>query len=191
MTDDQQATEALKRCHHGDVEALGVLFELFGDRVYRLCFNVLGSQPDAEDAAQEVFLRVFAKAGTFAGRSQVSTWIHRLTVNLCLNQLKSRKRKSATSLDALPQADPTSSVDGSGRLQQQETVALVRNVLNRMPEEARTIFLLREVEDFSYREISEILDLPQGTVMSRLSRARDKFRQLASGFAIDLGVINE
>lgn len=191
MTDDQQATEALKRCHSGDVEALGVLFGLFGDRVYRLCFNVLGSQSDAEDASQEVFLRVFAKAGTFAGRSQVSTWIHRLTVNLCLNQLKSRKRKSATSLEAIPQAGPITLVDGSGRLQQQETVALVRDVLGRMPEEARTIFLLREVEDCSYREISEILDLPQGTVMSRLSRARDKFRQLAAGSAIDLGVINE
>lgn len=191
MTDDQQAADALKRCHSGDVEALGMLFGLFGDRVYRLCFHVLGSQADAEDATQEVFLRVFAKAGTFAGRSQVSTWIHRLTVNFCLNQLKSRKRKSTTSLEAIPQADPTTSVDGSGQMEQTETVAIVREVLARMPEEARTIFLLREVDDLSYREISEILDLPQGTVMSRLSRARDKFRQLAAGSATDLGVMKE
>ncbi|MFK5957095.1 MAG: RNA polymerase sigma factor [Planctomycetota bacterium] len=191
MTEDQQASDALKRCHSGDVEALAVLFGIFGDRVYRLCFNVLGSQSDAEDAAQEVFLRVFAKAGSFAGRSQVSTWIHRLTVNFCLNQLKSRKRKATTSLEAIPQAGPITSVDGSGQMEQQETVVIVRSVLARMPEEARAIFLLREVEDCSYREISEILDLPQGTVMSRLSRARDKFRQLAAGSATDLGVISE
>lgn len=181
----------MRRCQDGDVDALGLLYGQFGDRVYRLCLNVLGSSSDAEDASQEVFLRIFQKAGTFAGRSQVSTWIHRLTVNYCLNQLKSRKRRTMPSLDALPQAEPDSLVDGSASLEQRETVAQVRAILERMPEEARTIFLLREVEDLSYKEIAEVLDLPQGTVMSRLARARDKFRQIASGASIDLGVILE
>lgn len=191
MTDDQNAQEILRRCHDGDVDALGALYQLFGDRVYRLCYHVLGSPPDAEDAAQEVFLRIFQKAGTFAGRSQVSTWIHRLTVNYCLNQLKSRKRRATTSLDALPQVEPHTKVDGSIPMERGETVHQVREVLARMPEDARAIFLLREVEDLSYREIAEVLDLPQGTVMSRLARARDKFRQIASGSAADLGVILE
>ncbi|MHC4824075.1 MAG: RNA polymerase sigma factor [Planctomycetota bacterium] len=191
MTDDQHAFEALKRCHSGDVEALGTLFEMFGDKVYRLCFHVLGTRSDAEDASQEVFLRIFDKAGTFAGRSQVSTWIHRLTVNFCLNQLKSRQRKSSMSLDGMPALDPSTSADGSRALEQRETVERVQGVLSRMPEEARAIFLLREVEELSYREIGEILDLPSGTVMSRLSRARDRFRQIASTSAEDLGVIPE
>lgn len=181
----------MKRCHDGDVDALGVLYQQFGDRVYRLCLNVLGIPSDAEDATQEVFLRIFQKAGTFAGRSQVSTWIHRLTVNFCLNQLKSRKRRTMPSLEALPQLEPKTKVDGSIPMEQKETVAQVRSVLARMPEEARTIFLLREVEDLSYKEIAEVLDLPQGTVMSRLARARDKFRQIAAGAAADLGVILE
>lgn len=191
VTDDQHAFDTLKRCREGDVEALGVLFELFGDRVYRLCLNILGSPADAEDATQEVFLRIFHKAGTFAGRSRVATWIHRLTVNFCLNQLKSRKRRTLQSLEALPQVEPVTLVDGSRAMEQRETVSQVRGILARMPEEARTIFLLREVEDLSYREIGEILDLPLGTVMSRLSRARDKFRQLAAGSATDLGVTRE
>ncbi len=188
MTDDQQAFETLQRCQQGDVEALGVLFELFGDQVYRQCLNVLGVPADAEDATQEVFLRVFAKAGTFVGRSRVSTWIHRLTVNFCLNLLKSRKRRAMPSLDAMPGLGPLEHVDGSQAVERRETADKVRQILAQMPEEARTIFLLREVEELSYRDIAEILDLPQGTVMSRLSRARDKFRQLAAGAAIDLGV---
>lgn len=191
VTDDQHAQEILRRCREGDVDALGVLFQHFGDRVYRLCLNVLSVPSDAEDATQEVFLRIFQKAGTFAGRSQVSTWIHRLTVNYCLNQLKSRKRRSMPSLEALPQLEPDTKADGSVPLEQKETVAQVRSILARMPEEARTIFLLREVEDLSYKEIAEVLDLPQGTVMSRLARARDKFRQIAEGAAVDLGVIIE
>jgi RNA polymerase sigma-70 factor (ECF subfamily) len=152
---------------------------------------VLGTRSDAEDASQEVFLRIVDKAGTFAGRSQVSTWIHRLTVNFCLNQLKSRQRKSSMSLDGMPALDPSTSADGSRALEQRETVERVQGVLSRMPEEARAIFLLREVEELSYREIGEILDLPSGTVMSRLSRARDRFRQIASTSAEDLGVIPE
>ena len=192
MTEDRKNRAALKRCQLGDVRAVGVLFEAFGDRVFRLSFNLLGCHAEAEDATQEIFLRIFDKAGTFAGRSKVSTWVHRLTVNFCLNLLKARKRRPLTLVEEVLEQRESSEQEASSSLEERETAALVHSLLARMPVEARTIFVLREVDCCSYQEIGEILELPSGTVMSRLSRARDKFRQLAAGSAENLGVkVNE
>ncbi len=188
MTDDQKNLAALKRCCTGDVRGIGVLFDVFGDRVYRLSFNLLGCHAEADDATQEIFLRIFDKAGTFAGRSQVSTWVHRLTVNFCLNLLKVRKRRPLTLVDGGLELQNSAEREAGADLESRETVAQVRSLLARLPFEARTIFVLREIEGCSYQEIGEILALPPGTVMSRLSRARDKFRLLATGSEENLGV---
>lgn len=188
MTENQQDLAALQRCQDGDVSAVGMLFDLFGDRVYRLSLNLLGCHAEAEDATQEIFLRIYAKAGTFAGRSKVSTWVHRLTVNFCLNLLKARQRRPLTLVDGVLDQRAGSDWDSISPLEQRETAALVHNLLARLPVEARTIFVLREVDGCSYQDIGEILEIAPGTVMSRLSRARDKFRQLASGSAESLGV---
>ena len=189
MTDDNEKDlAALKRCQAGDVGAIGMLFDAFGDRVYRLSFNLLGCHAEAEDATQEIFLRIFDKAGTFAERSKVSTWVHRLTVNFCLNLLKARKRRPLTLVEEVAEQRESSSLIPSKELEQRETVAMVHGLLARLPIEARTIFVLREVDCCSYQDIGEILGIAPGTVMSRLSRARVKFRQLASASAESLGV---
>ncbi len=189
MTDDRKDHAALRRCQAGDVRAIGVLFEAFGDRVYRLSFNLLGCHAEAEDATQEIFLRIYDKAGSFAGRSKVSTWVHRLTVNFCLNLLKARKRRPLALVEEALEESESQERSVSGDLEQRETAALVHSLLARLPVEARTIFVLREVDCCSYQEIGEILDLPAGTVMSRLSRARAKFRQLATGSEVNLGIV--
>ncbi|MCP4092362.1 MAG: sigma-70 family RNA polymerase sigma factor [Planctomycetes bacterium] len=188
MTENQKDLAALKRCQAGDVGAVGMLFDHFGDRVFRLSLNLLGCHAEAEDATQEIFLRIYDKAGTFAGRSKVSTWVHRLTVNFCLNLLKARKRRPLTLVDGVLEQRSSAELDASGSMEQCETAALVHSLLARLPAEARTIFVLREVDGCSYQDIGEILDIAPGTVMSRLSRARDKFRQLASASAESLGV---
>jgi RNA polymerase sigma-70 factor (ECF subfamily) len=185
---DRQNLAALKRCQAGDVRGVGMLFEAFGDRVYRQSYNLLGCHAEAEDATQEIFLRIHDKAGTFAGRSKVSTWVHRLTVNFCLNLLKARKRRPLALVEGALEQEVSKEKEVSSKLEERETAALVHGLLSRLPVEARTIFVLREVDCCSYQEIGEILELPPGTVMSRLSRARDKFRQLASGSAANLGV---
>lgn len=188
MTNDRHNLAALKRCQAGDVHGVGMLFESFGDRVYRQSYNLLGCHAEAEDATQEIFLRIYDKAGTFAGRSKVSTWVHRLTVNFCLNLLKARKRRPLALVEGALEQEESKDKEVSLELEERETAALVHGLLSRLPVEARTIFVLREVDCCSYQEIGEILQLPAGTVMSRLSRARDKFRQLASGSAANLGV---
>ena len=97
MTGDSEALVLLERCQRGDLDALGDLYDLFGNRVYRLSLSILGQPADAEDAVQEVFLRVFDKAESFAGRSSVGTWLYRLTTNACLN-LRRRQKKQPLSL---------------------------------------------------------------------------------------------
>lgn len=191
MSEDRQDLLALRRCQTGDGEGLGLLFDRFGDRVFRVCWGILGCRAEAEDATQEVFLRVHEKSSSFAGRSQVGTWIHRIAVNYCLNQIDRRQRRpqGLTQWGEEQAMGPESST--TAELEQQETIRTVRRLLARIPHEARAILLLREVEQLSYREIAETLEVPIGTVMSRLARAREHFRNLAQSCPTDLGVVAE
>lgn len=154
-------------------------YELYADRVYRTALHVLGQPADAEDALQDVFLRLFDKADGFRGDARVSTWIYRATVNHCINILRSRRRGPIGLVDDV--LDPIDTVGNSpaAASERAETRATVHELLERLPEKDRTVLVLREIEELSYLEIAEVLDVPEGTVMSRLSRARARFEQLA------------
>jgi len=181
--------QALRRCAAGHADGLASLFEWHGDQVYRLCLHLLGSPTEAEDATQDVFLRILDKAASFQARSKVGTWIHRITMNHCLNLLKKRRRQPlalVTDAEVEPAA-PAAAADAD-HLEEAEIVAQVRSLVARLPEEGRVVFVLREMEGLAYRDIAEALEIPLGTVMSRLSRARDRFRQLAGPAARDLGL---
>lgn len=187
VTSADPSLQALRRCAAGHADGLAALYERHGDQVYRLCFHLLNSPAEAEDATQDVFLRILDKASGFQGKSLVKTWIHRITMNHCLNLLDKRKRAP----QALPAEDltvaPAPAADAT-QLEQAEVVAQVHALMARLPEEARVVFVLREVEGLSYRGIAEALEVPLGTVMSRLARARERFRQLAGPAARDLGL---
>jgi RNA polymerase sigma-70 factor (ECF subfamily) len=153
-----------------------------GARVYRLCLQILGQAADAEDAAQEVFLKVLDRGGQFEGRAALSTWLHRLTVNLCLHRLE-RERVRAT----LP-LEPEEPILAAGEspLQQAETrdeAARAAALLARLPLEHRLVLHLREVEGLAYREIAQAFGLPLGTVMSRIARAREGLARITAGDA--------
>jgi len=172
MTNRDVEPEDLARCRAGDPRGLAAVYDVVGDRVYRLCRGVLGNDADAEDAAQEVLLRVLEKARSFDGRSRFSTWVYRLTVNHALNFRRQRDRRRPASLEAgLEERHATepSPADAAARSEAHE--ALDR-LLAALPDDARAILSLREVEALSYREIAAALDVPVGTVMSRLARAR-------------------
>lgn len=176
---DDIAEEDVERCRRGDLRGLEAVFRAYGDRVYRLCLHLLGQPADAEDAAQEVFLRIHRKARTFTGRSRFSTWIHRLTVNHCRNRRRGDRRlprpldvADELRLPPCPRPSPLQAAERDDAL-----VAL----LARLDHDARAILVLREVEGLSYREIADVLRVPEGTVMSRLSRARDKLARALAG----------
>ena len=163
-------SRTLDRLKTGDITALTPIFRYFGPRVHRLSRSLMGNDADAEDATQEIFLRVFDQAHNFDGRARFSTWLYRLAVRHCLNKIKQRRRRTAAEqrepASRSPQADP------AVRLIAEDERAMLDALLMTLPPHYRACIVLREIEGCSYARIAELLDVPRGTVMSRLARAR-------------------
>ncbi len=159
----------------GDPWALEESYRLLGARVYRVSRGLLAQVSDAEDATQEVFLKLFERAGQFDGRARFTTWLHRLTVNHCLHRLERERLRRSKDLDPDLVDDgesPSRVAEGS------EARTRVEELLARIPPAHRAVIVLRELEELSYSEIGEVLDIPVGTVMSRLARAREGIARL-------------
>ena len=167
----------LARLKRGDVAALEEVFDLYGERVFSVCLGILGNRADAEDASQEVFLRVFQKAAKFSGRSRFSTWLLRVAANHTLNRVRAaarRRRISEPLSDHMASTMPSPEHAAIGR-ERREAVA---HVLQQIPVEQRQVLVLREMEGLSYTELADVLGIPVGTVTSRLIRGREKLRAL-------------
>ena len=163
-------------CQRGDRAAQRELYEHCNLRVFRLAVRMVGIQ-DASDLAQQVFLRVYRTIQQFSGRSGFETWLYRLTVNECLQSLRYAKRRPHEALDHEPAARCTRV---SREMQAREVLELA---LQRLDPDLRSVFLLREVERLGYRELAETLETSEGTVASRLNRARSKLKE----YLLDLG----
>jgi len=159
----------------GDPSALAECYRLYGARVYRLCRGLLCQPTDAEDAVQEVFLKLLDRAGQFEGRARFSTWLHRLTVNHCLHRLEKEHRRRA---DALDRELVDDAATPARRAEGEESRVLLAKLLLRIPPAHRAVLVLRELEGLAYVEIAEVLAVPVGTVMSRLARAREGLARL-------------
>jgi RNA polymerase sigma-70 factor (ECF subfamily) len=153
----------------GNRGAQRTLYDRCHQKVYRLVVRMVGVQ-DAPDVSQQVFLQVFRKLDQFSGRSGFETWLYRLAVNECLQHLRRRGRRTDHELTREPAGDSRSHVT---RMENRE---LIEQALERLEPELRSIFLLKEVEDLSYREIADAVDIPAGTVGSRLNRARRELK---------------
>jgi RNA polymerase sigma-70 factor (ECF subfamily) len=161
--------EVVQACMRGESEAYRELLARYRKPTLALAYQMLGNAEDAEDIAQEAFIRVFEAIHGFRGQAAFSTWLYRIVTNLCLGQL--RGRHPVVPLDAI--GDPSSPEIASRRVP--ETL-VTRQVLAQMAPDLRAILLLREQGALSYGEIATTLGLPMGTVRSRLSKARAAFR---------------
>jgi RNA polymerase sigma-70 factor, ECF subfamily len=161
----------VRACVRGAPEAYQELLTRYRKSALTLAYQMLGNAEDAEDVAQEAFIRVFEAVHGFRGQAAFSTWLYRIVTNLCLGHL--RARRPCVSLESLP--DRGSS---EGLSRQVTESLLTREVLALLPPELRAILLLREQGTLSYEEISQALGLPMGTVRSRLSKARASFREV-------------
>jgi RNA polymerase sigma-70 factor (ECF subfamily) len=160
--------ETVRRLAARERAALAECFRLHGPRVWRLARGILGQAADADDATQEIFLRVQEKAASFDGSGPFSAWLRRLAVNHCLNRLEQRRRDGARRDACEPDAlvtPPRATF---------ETAEALERALARLPPEQRAALVLRELDGLSYREIADALAIPIGTVMSRLARARER-----------------
>lgn len=173
--------ELLQRFRSGDRRAFDEIVLRYQHRVYTLCYRWLGEREAAEDVAQDVFLAVFRSLEGFRGDASLSTWIYKVAVNHCRNRRLYRFRRGHGRHDPLgppvdeetPErqlADESATAD-AGSLRR-EARDLVQAALEAVDEDHRQILILRDVEDLDYEEIADILDIPRGTVKSRLHRAR-------------------
>ncbi len=160
------------------------LAQKFERELYLTCYGVLGHREDAADALQETMLRAWRGFKGFRGEAQWRTWFHRIAVNTCIDML--RKRRPAASLDAMQEEgfDPGDTrVSVSGELEEAERKRLLREAIGRLDEKDRVLIVLRDVRGLSYEELAKVLRLPEGTIKSRLSRAREHLKKILSADA--------
>ncbi|MEO9595248.1 MULTISPECIES: RNA polymerase sigma factor [Rhodopirellula] len=168
---DQDSTQQMvAACIAGNQDAMRMLYERCSQRVYAQMVRMVGVQ-DADDATQQVFIHLFRKLDKFDGRSKLETWVYRLASNEALQFIRSRSRHSTDSL----LDDPTGNSDDMR--EQTEQAEMLDVALSKIDPELRVVLVLKEQEDLSYREIADAVGIPEGTVGSRLNRARADLRE--------------
>lgn len=185
MTDPKRAglseAEAIERAKQGDAEAFEVLYSLHKRRVYSLCLRMVANTAEAEDLAQEAFLQLFRKIGTFRGESAFSTWLHRLSVNVVLMHLRKKSLQVVPLDDTADGEEDTQKRDyGADDLQLSGSIdrLQLQRAVDRLPPGYRTIFVLHDVEGFEHNEIAGMVGCSIGNSKSQLHKARLKLRDI-------------
>ena len=177
LTDEQLSAQAAREGSDG--AAVTALMERFRERVWRGCWRLMGSVQDAEDAAQEVFVRLFFERGKFAGRSSYSTWLHAVAIRTCLMLRRSRSRRmrheepgSGERIDSQPdaKASATAAVDATHD---------IAKLLEGLEEEDRALVLMRFAENHDYEQLAEMFGTTAGACRMRISRIREKLSATA------------
>ena len=188
--DDKSEAQFIARLVARDESAFNELVLTYERRVFALVFRMLGRRDEAEDLSQEVFVQVFKAIDQFRGDSKLSTWIYRIAVNLCKNRAKYLSRRHAGAqddLDAMIERAPLSAAKGVsvGNISRPDELvegmqleAIVKRCIAQIDPDFREALILRDVEDLSYEEIASVTGLPDGTVKSRIHRARAQLRAL-------------
>ncbi len=178
----------IERSVAGDTEAFGRLVTKYQDRLYNSMVHYLRNETEAEDVVQESFILAFTRLASFRGKSAFYTWLYRIAFNTAIS--RSRRRRPQVSVER-DLAESGTGLHGQGpppddRLRLDERAAELMAALDRLNDEHRMILVLREMDELSYEEISEILETPVGTVRSRLHRARSQLKEeLAEYFQKD------
>lgn len=184
MASDQ---ELVIKSMQGDNQAFDELVYLYQNKVYALAFRYMGNEDDAYDMAQDTFVKAYRSLRSFKGESSFSTWIYRITTNVCLDEIRRRKRRvTPLSLD-----EPLATLEGeevereiadeslsADRVyEQKEFSETLQKLLDEMKPEHKTAIVLRDIMELSYEEIASVLNCSIGTVKSRINRARSIFQK--------------
>lgn len=169
MTTASQDAELLARVVDGDHDAFNLIMRNHEDRVFSVCLRILGNREQALDATQETFLTTFRKADQFKGNSALGTWVYRIAVNTCYDQLRKQKRRKTDPIpDHLDPADSSAedAVESAGLRPE------IRRALSAIPPEFRSAIVLSDIEGMGLPDVAEVLGIPVGTVKSRVFRGR-------------------
>ncbi|HXX68702.1 MAG TPA: sigma-70 family RNA polymerase sigma factor [Polyangiaceae bacterium] len=187
---DELELRFVERLIQRDEQAFNALVRTYEGRIFGLMLRMIGNRAEAEDLAQEVFVQVFKAIGSFRGESKLSTWIYRIAINLCKNRskyLRVRHAGDEEQLDSMDErVDPTHphrpTVADIARpddmVEGREVERIVRRAIFELEPSFRECLVLRDIEDLSYDEIGAITGLPEGTVKSRIHRARGQLKEI-------------
>jgi RNA polymerase sigma-70 factor (ECF subfamily) len=165
----------IEQAQRGDRSAFGELVCLHYDNVVHVVYRMCGDVQIAEDAAQEAFIRAWVNLPSYQTHSPLRNWLYRIAINAALDILR-RKPEQSIEEEAMTVTDQTPSPEAA--LMEKEKVALLQQAMKSLPEAARSVLVLREYGELSYQEIASVLDIPVGTVMSRLNYARNRLREV-------------
>ena len=175
--------ELLEQAKKGNASAFRQLVERHEQQVRSTVIGMLGDTVEADDVAQEVFIRFYKSMDRFRGDAQLGTYLSRIAINLSLNELKRRQRQNKW-LTYFQKDDNSLQVeDQSARPERQETKELVHQAIQRLEPEFRAVVVLRLIDGYSVKETAEILNVPKGTIASRLARAQKKLKGILSEWA--------
>ncbi len=174
--DDKDLVEAAKG---GDRRAFSALVDRHKRRVYLTAFHLVGSHGDADDVAQETFVRAYKGIGEFDGRSSVFTWLYRICVNAGLNHLRKRDRRKQVYIEDYPlppEVEGRVGSDEKRRLEARQMWLKVARAVDALPEDQKVVVVLGQLEGLSQKEMAEVLEVPEGTIAWRLHQARKSLR---------------
>lgn len=179
-------SELIRSFKEGNDVAFERIVLKYQDRIFNLCYRFLGNMQEAEDVAQDVFIKVFKALKRFRSESSFYTWIYRITVNTCKNRIKSLDYRRLKKKIQLPDETYTesnriaaavmSNDSPAESMEKKERMKQIQTAINKLPPDQKAVIVLRDIEGFSYDEISEITGHKLGTVKSKLSRARNDLR---------------
>jgi len=186
MSNNSDDSAAIDKFKKGEKAAFEELVMKYQDRIYNLCNHMLGNSHDAEDAAQDAFIKAYQNLNDFRPEASFYTWLYRITVNTCLDNKKRPFFKSlfmTSDEDEEYILDPVSEEPSPEKLYESKQLGLaLRKSLGKLSLKLRTVIILKEIEDLTYEEIADILEVSTGTVKSRISRAREELRILMKNF---------
>lgn len=175
------ARDIFQRIQTGDMSAFEELVHQYQSRAYGLAVRLLCNESEAEDAVQETFVRIWQHIGRYDSSLQFSTWLYRIVTNLCLDKLRSRKRRSWTSFTKGDEdsevMDVPSKVNLEERISAEDLITIVRSLSGALPDTQRLVFVLRDLQDLSIEEVCGVTGLSEGSVKTNLHYARRKIRE--------------
>ena len=190
MEDTQAVSLLVRRCVAGDAGAWEEIVRTYNRRIYNICYRFSGSAEDSEDLTQEVFIKLYRTLGTWEqSKGAFGTWLTSVTRNLLVDHFRKTKQDRATdSLDTpaggedeaqpLSEKLPDTAPSAQARVQTSETQKMVHQALQKLSPELREAVILRDLQDLDYKEIAQLLKVPEGTVKSRINRGRTELARL-------------
>ena len=187
---DDPDAEMVRAVLDGDPEAYRVLVERYERRIYHVVYGMVRSQEDARDLAQDAFVKAFQNLHRFRLESKFYTWLCRIAMNLSIDHLRKMKHRSHAAFDDERGASDGAQVvrlssrrdNPSENVARQQVYRQIMDAVEELPEDQKQVLVLRELEDMPYKEISDVLGIPEGTVMSRLYYARRRLQEVLADY---------